>query len=182
MARNQLQADMVKGSLLAYTFSPQGLRSTLPMLGPYCLTAVPHDFAELVVYQMGTEAIEKRKGQLPIKVELLDVLVGAAAGFVGVILSAPADCVKTKVITMSMKSDVVRASRNPRVLINAPVFVKCLAVTQFILSKQGLRGFFLGTMPRLVDEVPGAILHWCLVSGVTRWLEGLRQPASQQGQ
>jgi hypothetical protein len=180
MARNQLQADMVKGNLLAYTFSAQGLRSTLPMLGPYCLTAVPHDFAELVVYQMGTEAIEKRKNQWPIKVELLDALVGAAAGFIGVILSAPADCVKTKVITMSMSSDVVRACGNPRMLMNAGVFVKCLAVTRFIWAKQGFPGFFVGTMPRLVEEVPGAILHWCIVSGLTRWLEGSQQPTPQQ--
>ena len=171
MARNQLQAGQIRGNLLLYTFSPRGLRSTLPMLAPYCVTAVPHDFAELFVYQFGADAVARVGNGSPIKREVLDAAVGCAAGVVGVLSSAPADCIKTKVLTMSATSAVVRAARSPEALLRAGVLAKCLATARFTWARQGLPGFFVGMTPRLVDEVPGATLHWALVAAITRFLE-----------
>lgn len=76
MARNRLQAGIVQGSLLVYTFSPRGIRATLPMMGPYCLTAVPHDFAELLTIFFGQAALERYSGGIPIQRGVLDAIVG----------------------------------------------------------------------------------------------------------
>lgn len=171
MARNQLQAGQVHGNLLLYTFSPRGLRSTLPMLAPFCVTAVPHDFAELFVYQLGSDAVARLGAAAPVQREVLDAAVGFAAGTVGVLLSAPADCIKTKVLTMSASSALVAASRNPAALLRAGVLAKCAAAARFTWARQGVSGFFVGMAPRLVDEVPGATLHWALVATITRFFE-----------
>jgi hypothetical protein len=171
MARNRLQAGIVQGSLLVYTFSPRGIRATLPMMGPYCLTAVPHDFAELLTIFFGQAALERYGGRLPIQRGVLDAIVGGAAGALGVFLSAPADCLKTKVITMSLMSDFVRAHKHPAALMAAGAGTKWHMAALHTIRRQGVAGFFVGVVPRLIDEVPGSMLHWSLVEACTRLLD-----------
>ena len=171
MARNRLQAGVIKGNLLTYTLSARGLRDTAPFLGPFCLTAVPHDFAELLTIYVGGMAVEAFAPQ-NIRREFLDAAVGGLAGAFGVLLSSPADCVKTKVLTMSMTSPFVRAHRNPAALLAAGTVTKWRVAAAHTMATQGWAGLFIGVWPRLIDEVPGSMLHWSLVEACYRWLGG----------
>ena len=103
MAKNRVQAGLVAEPLLQYTLSGRGLRDTLPLMGPFMLASVPHDFAELMLYFQGHKILEKTpESSWPrccIPLELSDAVLGACAGTCAVVLSMPADCLKTKVLT-----------------------------------------------------------------------------------
>jgi Mitochondrial carrier protein len=174
MARNRMQAGVERGNLLAYTLSARGLRDTAPLLGPFCLTAVPHDFAELVTIFVGGAAVEVFAPAGLVRRELLDAAVGCVAGAFGVLLSAPADCIKTKVLTMSLGTAFVRSHKNPAALLAAGTAAKWRAAAAHTVATQGWPGLFVGVWPRLVDEVPGSMLHWSLVEACYRWLGGGR--------
>lgn len=170
MARNRVQAGLVSEPLLQYTISGRGLRDTLPFMGPFMLASVPHDFAELMLYFLGHKLLDKHPEdswpRCGMRQEVVDAALGACAGTCAVILSMPADCLKTKVLTKYgpegpcgsiVGSDGVRKA--------------WLGAARSTASAQGPKGFFVGLVPRAVDEVPGSMLHWTFAEGCTRWLE-----------
>jgi hypothetical protein len=175
MARNRLQAGLVKETLLQYTISGRGIRDTLPFMGPFMLSSVPHDFAELMVYFQGNNLVD----QLPsdcwlkaaVKQEVLDAVVGACAGAAGVLISMPADCIKTKVVTNHSAPSTWPVSAAGRAA--ESIHRAWLTTAKHTATEQGPRGFYAGLLPRLVDEVPGSMLHWTFAEGCTRWLERL---------
>jgi hypothetical protein len=109
MAKNRVQAGLVAEPLLQYTISGRGIRDTLPLMGPFMLASVPHDFAELMFYFQGHKIIENLPEdswlRSSIRQEVLDAVLGAVACTSAVILSMPADCIKTKVLTSYATSE-----------------------------------------------------------------------------
>lgn len=169
MARNRKQAGLVAEPLLTYTFSARGLRETLPFIGPFMLCSVPHDLVELLVYFQ----VSKGAQQLPepcwwrvaASQEAVDAAVGAIAGAAGVLLSTPADCIKTKLITSSGR--LSRGATDAR----GPGQLTWWGVATATLRSQGVSGLFVGVVPRMLDEVPGSMLHWVIAERCTRLLQ-----------
>lgn len=171
MAKNRVQAGLVSEPLLQYSLSGRGLRDTLPLMGPFMLASVPHDFAELVLYYQGHKMLdsmpENAWPRCMIPQELSDAVLGLCAGTCAVLLSMPADCVKTKVLT----SDGAGGAFGSRSgMGRGGAGGAWLAAARSTAATQGPRGFFVGMVPRAVDEVPGSMLHWTFAEGCTRWL------------
>eukprot|EP00892_Ulva_mutabilis_P009647 jgi/Ulvmu1/7054/UM033_0114.1 len=169
MARNRKQAGLVAEPLLQYTFSPRGLRETLPFIGPFMLCSVPHDLTELLVYfQLRNTAERLPDGSLRARhQEAVDAALGAAAGAAGVLLSTPADCIKTKLITRGAQAGHGAHAREP---LGGRSWLGMAAAT---VRRQGASGLFVGVVPRLLDEVPGSMLHWVIAERCTRWMQAM---------
>lgn len=170
MARNRKQAGLVTEPLLTYTFSSRGLRDTLPHLCPFMICSVPHDLAELLVYFQLRNVMMHVPDQCWLHScwhqEAVDAALGAAAGAVGVLVSMPADCIKTKLITGGSWTCRAAGSMTPGTL----TWFGLAAAT---VRRQGVSGLFVGVVPRLLDEVPGSMLHWVIAERCTRWLQSV---------
>lgn len=170
MARNRKQAGLVAEPLLQYTFSARGLRDTLPFIGPFMFCSVPHDLAELLIYfRLSTSAEQLPEGcwlRGIASQEAVDAAMGAAAGATGVLLSTPADCIKTKLITNSCGTAHALS----------PGQRTWMGVAGATLRRQGVSGLFVGVLPRMLDEVPGSMLHWVIAERCTRWLQDGKAP------
>lgn len=169
MARNRKQAGLVAGPLLAYTFSVRGLGETLPFIGPFMLCSVPHDLVELLAYFQLSRAAQQSPEPCwwrgAASQEAVDAAVGAVAGAAGVLVSTPADCIKTKLITSGGPSR--GATGVPS---RGQLSWRGIATETF--RRQGVPGLFVGVIPRMLDEVPGCMLHWVIAERCTRWLQG----------
>lgn len=178
MAKNRVQAGLVAEPLLQYTVSGRGFRDTLPFMGPFMLASVPQDFAELTLYYQGHKILEKLPEDswprclIREHVFVVDAALGACAGICAVMLSMPADCIKTKLLTNYGAGGACGPCSSvsfSRALPGART--AWMGAARRTAAEQGPRGFFVGMVPRAVDEVPGSILHWTFAEGCTRWLE-----------
>jgi Mitochondrial carrier protein len=167
MARNRVQSGLVHESLTRYILSGRGIKDTAPYLVPFMLVSAPHDLGELLTVTNCNRLVESYLCHLRLPRELLDAGSGALAGVAGVMLSAPMDCVKTKMVTAATGTQF---GRPDLCWSTAGVRAKWLAAARFTWRTQGVRGFFVGILPRLIDEVPGATLHWMLVEATLRAL------------
>lgn len=162
-----MQSGVVSGSLARYLCSGRGVLDTLPYLAPYVLVSAPHDFAELMTIGACSRAARAHLAHVGLPPEVTDAVGGACAGVAGVLISAPMDLVLRKCVTATSAAQFGRPDLAwPALGMRA----KWMLAARFTWQTQGLRGLFVGVVPRLIDEVPGAMLHWVFVEATLRAL------------
>jgi len=101
-----------------------------------------------------------------------DALIGGLAGAAAVLASAPADCIKTRIVTMS-----------PALTDGAALSAGQLwrAASRHIWRTQGVAGMFVGTLPRLVEKVPSTMMYWVAIEACARALRPLTEEGAKEG-
>lgn len=137
---------------------------------PHCFEAWPHDVAELATYGLmrDFQATAMRPSSCHyrwasgISESGWDLLTGAASGGTAVLLSMPFDTVKTYLQTHG-------ADLSGRgVLASAALFVKS---GRRIMARKGLGGLYMGATPRLLQQVPSAMVCWWSIAAFKRFMK-----------
>ncbi|EFJ47173.1 hypothetical protein VOLCADRAFT_105233 [Volvox carteri f. nagariensis] len=137
---------------------------------PHCFEAWPHDIAELATYGLMREFQESASRPISrhynwasgISEHGWDLMTGAASGVSAVLLSMPFDTVKTYLQTHG-------ADLSGRgVLGSAALFVKS---GRRIVARKGLGGLYVGVTPRLLQQVPSAMVCWWSIAAFKRIME-----------
>ncbi|GLI67172.1 hypothetical protein VaNZ11_011385 [Volvox africanus] len=137
---------------------------------PHCFEAWPHDTAELATYGMMRDFQEtaSRPGSCHhrwasgVSEHGWDLLTGAASGVSAVLLSMPFDTVKTYLQTHG-------ADLSGRGFLgSAAMFFKS---GRRIMTRKGLGGLYVGVTPRLLQQVPSAMVCWWSIAAFKRFME-----------
>ncbi|GIL53451.1 hypothetical protein Vafri_9052 [Volvox africanus] len=137
---------------------------------PHCFEAWPHDIAELATYGLMRDFQETastpgschHRWASGVSEHGWDLLTGAASGVSAVLLSMPFDTVKTYLQTHG-------ADLSGRGLLgSAALFFKS---GRRIMTRKGLGGLYVGVTPRLLQQVPSAMVCWWSIAAFKRFME-----------
>ncbi|GLC69728.1 hypothetical protein PLESTF_000873400 [Pleodorina starrii] len=171
--RHNAQAGLVQPNFMremVATVRKEGVGGLYWGFLPHCFEAWPHDIAELATYGMMREFQESVSRPGPcrhgwasgISEQGWDLLTGAASGVSAVLLSMPFDTVKTYLQTHG-------ADLSGRGLLgSASLFVKS---GRRIMARKGLAGLYVGVTPRLLQQVPSAMVCWWSIAAFKRFME-----------
>lgn len=169
--RHNAQAGIVKANFMkemVRVTKRSGLRGLYWGFLPHCFEAWPYDISELLVYgnmkdmQDTAHTTRKHSWIKAVPGDVWDLATGAAAGTAAVIVSMPFDCVKTYMQTHG--TDV----NGQGVLKSARLF---LATGQQMVAKNGWKCLYVGVVPRLLQQVPSAMLCWWSIEACKRVAE-----------
>ena len=163
--RNRIQAGVVQQNMMQYILKGGGIAAAWPFFVPHLLKTLPYDIAELVTYSTVRKHADAHKWN-GFTEEMKDAVMGGFAGAVAVLASAPADCIKTRIVTMSplIKESLGQPSSTGQMW---------RAASRHILRTQGIAGMFVGTVPRLIEKVPSTMMYWVAIEACARYLKRL---------
>mmetsp|Transcript_22126 Transcript_22126/g.61417 ORF Transcript_22126/g.61417 Transcript_22126/m.61417 type:complete len:388 (+) Transcript_22126:333-1496(+) len=133
----------------------------LSYLAPCLIKEVPQDSAEFVTYGMLARCWDDHA---PVKADATpyaDCIIGAGAGTAAVLISMPADVMKTRLACVS-----------PAALSSGPFgCIRSYAgAAGIVFRESGITGFYAGLGPRLL-RVPSTMIYWVTVETTRRLLE-----------
>ncbi len=172
--KNQTKAGILQGNMLAHMgrmLRTGGLRSWYWGFLPFCLKSLPYDIGELLTYSQlrdGYDFIKSSQSEgrfslaSTVPEHVWDAGIGAAAGAAAVLVSMPADCLKTVM--------------DPRVLGPGPATMAesaaaFMATGRGMVAAKGPGALFNGLLPRLGEKVPSTMLYWLAVEACRRGCE-----------
>lgn len=171
--RHNSQAGQIQGNFLREMW--RGLRKSGPRslyygFGVYCLESVPYDITELLV--VGA-ARDMRQHQHPAVRDLAPIMfdlgVGGVAGAVAVLVSMPFDVIKTYIQTHGAIGAAVSSSGSSGAGLSHSMGL-FLSTAKALVARGGPQALFVGLVPRLAHQVPGAIVCWYCIETCHRTL------------
>lgn len=176
--RHQAQAGLVSGNFMKemmVTLRTQGPMGLYWGFLPYCFESFPYDITELGTYSSLRDAYEltsKGDGELSQKVNRVpshvwDIGIGACAGAAAVLVSMPFDCIKTYMQTHGREMAAKGAWGQTTAFV---------ATGAKLVNQQGIGGLFVGTVPRLVQQVPSSTICWWAIERCRHVLEPYTAP------
>jgi hypothetical protein len=142
---------------------------------PYCFESWPYDVTELLV----VGGLKDARGSIAAQVthlgsivaamppHMYDLSVGAVAGTAAVLVSMPFDCIKTYMQTHGQEM------ASAGVLGSAGAFWK---TGMTMVKNRGPSALYVGLVPRLMHQVPGAMVCWWAIEGCHRYLQQFKDP------
>ncbi|GFR50429.1 hypothetical protein Agub_g12649 [Astrephomene gubernaculifera] len=181
--RHNAQAGLVSPNFLremAATVRKEGVGGLYWGFLPHCFEAWPHDISELATYGFMREFREAalRPGSQHhawmsnLSNQVWDLATGAASGAAAVVVSMPFDTVKTYLQTHG--TDL--SGRG--LLGSARLFVQS---GQRIVCRKGLSGLYVGVTPRLLQQVPSAMVCWWSIAAFKRFMQPHTMPEEWPG-
>jgi Mitochondrial carrier protein len=131
----------------------------------HVVQGLPYDVAELTVYRAASRCLGRplTPAWFQEHGDVTDALSGAAAGAAAVLASAPFDCLKMRLATLSPALVASAADKSTVQL--------WLLTAQLVLRKHGVGRLFVGTAARLCEVVPGTMAYCVAVEAAQRALE-----------
>ncbi|KXZ54726.1 hypothetical protein GPECTOR_4g794 [Gonium pectorale] len=181
--RHNAQAGLVQSNFMremASTVRREGFGGLYWGFLPHCFEAWPHDISELATYgfMRDFQDAASRPGSRHhswangLSHEAWDLVTGAASGAAAVLVSMPFDTVKTYLQTHG-------ADLSGRGLLgSAKLFVKS---GRRIVARKGLAGLYVGVTPRLLQQVPSAMVCWAAIAAFKRAMEPHTVPEDGEG-
>lgn len=169
--RHNAQAGLVKANFLKEMVKVtrrSGFRGLYWGFLPHCFEAWPYDISELLVYGNMKDYQETASGNKrsdwvhAIPGDVWDLATGAAAGAAAVLVSMPFDCVKTYMQTHG--TDLTGQG----IIKSAGLF---LATGKQMVANKGWGSLYVGVVPRLLQQVPSAMLCWWSIEAFKRAVE-----------
>lgn len=157
--------------LLSQSMRKDGPKSLYYGFLPYCFEAWPYDITELLVVgglKDSRAELASKPGLLGAAVaaappQLYDLSVGAVAGTAAVLVSMPFDCVKTY-----MQTHGQALGGSSGMLGSVGAF---WATGRDMVARKGPGALYVGLLPRLMHQVPGAMVCWWAIEGCHRHLQ-----------
>jgi len=167
----QCQARAVGGSPmvnLMSNISKYGFSSVLGgSLLPFMMKSIPHDVGELVTFSALSENIKISSFlSRVLSPELGDALMGALSGAMAAIVSTPFDVICTKTNLSTPSGTSMRGS-----------LIHFFEAARTEAAAGGIRAFYVGLSPRLLQMIPAGIIYWAVVESTRRKLVAQRQEA-----
>eukprot|EP00890_Picochlorum_soloecismus_P003030 jgi/Picsp_1/3728/NSC_06564-R1_uncoupling protein ucp-4 solute carrier family 25 member 27 variant 1 len=163
------QANAIKGSPilnLVHMISSQGIHRTLSSsFVPFVMKSVPHDVSELVSFSAMNESKFILQCLESVPQSARDAIMGAASGLCAAMISTPFDVICTKT---NLESGSNRKGMNLKESMNN---FRMTAKREWCQS--GVRGLYVGFMPRLLQMIPAGIIYWAVVESTRRHLESI---------
>lgn len=166
--QNRIQAGSASGG--RHSSISMALRNGIgPLfsgLNGFLLRGITRDVAELVAYSQLRELKNPQlTGQVATRVqklpdEVADMILGASAGALAVLLSMPLTCIKTVIDT--------RAAVPPSGLL--PTINNFWVTGNGILQAGGPAALFRGFLPQMVETIPSVGMYWLAVECTRRTL------------
>lgn len=136
---------------------------------PFCYESLPFDMTELSTFSYLNDAYAaaQRNPQLKpladrVAPHVWDLAIGGAAGAAAVLVSMPFDCIKTH---MQINPDALTG----RSLLQQTAGF--FGVGARMVAQRGPGALFVGTVPRLVQQVPSSTICWWCIETCRRALE-----------
>lgn len=179
--RHKAQAGLISGNLvqeMSRTIRSGGPLALWSGFLPFMIEAFPYDCGELGVYSQLRDIYDSaskpgsRMRSLTEQVpeHVVDLAVGGLAGAAAVILSMPFDCIKTYLQTRDM---------GPRFQGTRGQLTLFLATGARMVRRGGLGALYIGTVPRLAQQVPSSTVCWWAVQQTQKLLEPCIKPSAQ---
>ena len=163
------QANAIKGSPirnLVHMISNQGINHTLSSsFVPFVMKSVPHDVSELVSFSAMNESSFVLKCLESVPQSARDAMMGAASGLCAALISTPCDVICTKTNLES------RTNRKGMNLKESMDNFRMTAKREW--RQSGVRGLYVGFMPRLLHMIPAGVIYWAAVEATRRHLESI---------
>lgn len=186
MFKNQTKAGILSGNMLknmAVTLKHGGLRSWYWGFLPFCFKSLPFDIGELLTYSQLRDWQQSLAVGPPTQAHLVasvpdgvwDAAIGAAAGAAAVLISMPADVIKTVMDTGGGAAGSTSGSLQQ----GASSF---FATGNKLVAQRGPGVLFTGLWPRLGEKVPSTMFYWLAVETCRRTFAPLMEdePENQQ--
>ncbi|WPT12529.1 Mitochondrial RNA-splicing protein MRS3 [Picochlorum sp. SENEW3] len=159
------QANAIRGPPMKHlieTLTSSGARAVMSTsFVPFIMKAIPHDVGELITFSALSETDSIAEALGPFPESARDAVLGAAAAVTAAVLSTPFDVVCTK-------TNVSGAARAHGTMFDSLKSFGKTARTEF--QKGGVRAFYSGFLPRLLQMVPAGVIYWAVVESSRRAL------------
>jgi hypothetical protein len=169
------QANAIKGSPmlnLINMISSQGIHHTLSSsFVPFVMKSVPHDVGELVSFSALNESKFVLQFLESVPQAARDAIMGAASGLCAALISTPFDVICTKT---NLESGSNRKRMNFKESMDN---FRMTAKREWCQS--GVKGLYVGFMPRLLQMIPAGIIYWAVVESTRRHLESYNANRTQ---